>query len=245
MIRSILFFLMVFTSTSSLLAKNITYTVNGKEYEGYALINDKKSPLVLLVHDWDGINDYEMNRAKMLNDLGYSVFAVDLFGKGIRPTEDKDKSQHTGALYQDRKKMRDLLNAGLKAAAKEGANTKNVVAAGYCFGGAAVLELARSGARLAGFVSFHGGLSTPEGQNYNNTKGKVLVFHGTADSNITMDDFAKLAQELESAKVAHEMISYGGAPHAFTVFNSKAYRKDADTQSWRRFTQFLAETFNK
>ena len=99
---------------------------------------------------------------------------------------------------------------------------------GYCFGGAAILELARSGADLKGFVTFHGGLSTPVGQDYSRTKGRLLIMHGTADTSITMDDFAKLARELEAAGVPHEMITYSGALHGFTVFGSDRYREDAD-----------------
>jgi dienelactone hydrolase len=112
---------------------------------------------------------------------------------------------------------------------------------GYCFGGSAVLEFARSGADLKGFVSFHGGLSTPPGQDYSKTKGKLLILHGTADTSVSMDEFAKLATELEEKGVSHEMITYGGAPHAFTVFGSNRYREDADKKSWKRFAEFLAE----
>jgi len=154
----------------------------------------------------------------------------------------KTKRQHTGALYKDRAKMRSLLNGALETAQSNGANINDAIAMGYCFGGAAVLELARSGANLKGFVTFHGGLSTPSGQDYSKTKGNVLILHGSADTAITMNDFAKLGSELEQAKVSHEMISYGGAPHAFTVFGSDHYREDADKQSWQRFTKFLDET---
>lgn len=221
-----------------------TYEVNGSEFEGYFVLNTPNSPLVLLVHDWDGLTDYEIKRADMLAKQGYSVMAADLFGKGVRPTEVKDKRQHTGELYKDRKKMRTLLMGALAEAEKKGANTKNAVALGYCFGGAAVLELARSGADLKGFASFHGGLQTPENQNYQQTKGEILILHGTADANITMEHFATLAKELEETNVTHEMITYGGAPHAFTVFGSSRYRKDADKKSWSRFLDFLESQFN-
>ena len=200
--------------------------------------------LVLLVHDWDGLTDYEVKRANMLADMGYAVFAADLFGAGVRPTEVKDKRQHTGELYKDRDKMRALLQAALKTAKSKGANVHNSVAMGYCFGGAAVLEFARSGADLKGFVTFHGGLKTPAGQDYSKTKGKLLILHGTADKNITMDQFAKLATQLEEKSISHEMITYGGAPHAFTVFGGKRYKKEADKKSWKRFSAFLTETLN-
>ena len=131
--------------------------------------------------------------------------------------------------------------ARLEAAVGKGADVNNAVAMGYCFGGAAVLELARSGADLKGFATFHGGLQTPEGQDYSNGEGEILVLHGTADTAITMDQFAALAAELEKAGVKHEMISYSGAPHAFTVFGTERYREDADRKSWARFSEFLEE----
>jgi dienelactone hydrolase len=220
----------------------VTYKVDGKPYEGYFVSPADDAPLVLLVHDWDGLTDYEVRRANMLADAGYAVFAVDLFGAGVRPTAVTDRRQHTGELYRDRARMRTLLNAGLETATSAGANLADAVAVGYCFGGAAVLELARSGADLKGFVTFHGGLATPEGQDYSKTRGQLLILHGTADANISMQDFAALADELEAAGVPHEMITYGGAPHAFTVFGGERYRADADRKSWRRFLEFLQET---
>ena len=138
--------------------------------------------------------------------------------------------------------MRALMQGALETARKNGARIDNAVAFGYCFGGAAVLELARSGADLKGFATFHGGLKTPQEQNYTKTRGKILIMHGSADKAITMDQFANLAKELESTGIDHEMITYGGAKHAFTVFGSNRYQEAADKKSWKRFTKFLAET---
>jgi dienelactone hydrolase len=219
----------------------VTYQVDGQPYEGYYISPSKQAPMVLLIHDWDGLTDYEIKRAHMLAELGYAVFAADLFGAGVRPTEVKDKRQHTGELYKDRKKMRALLTGAMAAAKEKGADADNAVVAGYCFGGAAVLEFARSGADLKGFATFHGGLKTPTGQNYEKTRGEILIMHGTADSAITMDQFAALANELEAAGVKHEMITYSGAPHAFTVFGSSRYQEAADKKSWKRFQDFLKE----
>jgi len=237
-----LLFILIFISTASATGTDINYKINGEPYEGYYLSSSSEAPLIIIIPDWDGLTDYEVQRANMLADMGYSVFVADLFGKGVRPTELKDKRQHTGELYKDREKMRSILNGALKTAKLKGGNINNAVLMGYCFGGAAVLEFARSGADLKGFVTFHGGLSTPEGQDYSKTKGKVLILHGTADTNITMDDFAKLAADMEAKGVSHEMITYSGAPHAFTVFGSERYRKDADEKSWKRFIEFLKET---
>ncbi|MDT8420084.1 MAG: dienelactone hydrolase family protein [Desulfuromonadales bacterium] len=244
MIRLLLTFsLIIMMATGALAAgQTIDYQVDGADYEGYFVSPSPGAPLVLLIHDWDGLTDYEIKRAGMLAEMGYAVFAADLFGKGIRPTEMKDKRQHTGELYKDREKMRRLLQGAMATAQGLKADVQNAVAMGYCFGGAAVLEYARSGADLKGFATFHGGLSTPEGQDYSATRGALLIMHGTADTAITMEDFAKLAAELEHQGVPHEMITYGGAPHAFTVFGSDRYREDADRKSWDRFSDFLAAT---
>ena len=237
---SIILFLTVSTTAFGAAGTAVTYQVDGKSYEGYYISPSSQAPLVVLIHDWDGLTDYEIKRAHMLAESGYAVFAADLFGAGVRPTEVKDKRQHTGELYKDRKKMRALMNGALATAKSKGARVDNAVVAGYCFGGAAVLEWARSGADLKGFATFHGGLKTPQGQDYSKTRGEVLIMHGTADTAITMDQFATLAQELEAAGIPHEMISYGGAPHAFTVFGSERYRETADKKSWSRFQEFLA-----
>lgn len=219
----------------------LTYQVKGQSYEGYFISPSPDAPMVQLIHDWDGLTDYEIKRANMLAEMGYAVFAADLFGVGVRPTKVEDKRRHTGELYKDRMKMRDLLNAALDAARGKGANIDNAVAMGYCFGGAAVLELARSGAELKGFATFHGGLKTPEGQDYASAKGEILVMHGSADTAITMDQFAALTDELEKAGVRHQMVTYSGAPHAFIVFGSERYREDADRRSWSLFSEFLRE----
>ncbi|MEM8492927.1 MAG: dienelactone hydrolase family protein [Pseudomonadota bacterium] len=234
---------LVFGAIGVAAGESVQYTLGDENFEGYFSPAENSKGLVLIVHDWDGLTEYEERRANMLARMGYDAFAADLFGAGVRPTTVTDKRQHTGELYKDRERMRALLKAALASAYAEGANKRGTVAMGYCFGGAAVLELARSGAELNGFATFHGGLSTPEGQNYESTKGKVLVFHGSADTAITMQDFATLADELETAGVRHEMTTYSGAPHAFTVFGSGRYQRQADQQSWAAFTEYLKTEF--
>lgn len=222
--------------------KYIDYIVGDEEFQGYSIIVSKDAPLVVMVHDWDGLTEYEVKRAGMLAKIGYSVFVVDMFGKGIRPTETAEKKKLTGSLYSNRERMRKLLQGGYDKAIALGGNASNSVTMGYCFGGSVALEFARTGIEQKGFVSFHGGLAIPENQDFGLTKGKILVLHGTADSAVSMEQFAQLAKDLEKFNVQHEMITYSGAPHAFTVFGSSRYREDADRKSWQRFTEFLKET---
>ncbi|MGD9807860.1 MAG: dienelactone hydrolase family protein [Deferribacterales bacterium] len=216
----------------------VVYQSAGKDYEGY-YAPVKGAPLVLIIHDWDGLTDYEVKRADMLNELGFSAFALDMYGKGVRPTEIAENKRLTAELYNDREKMRRLLNAGVAAAKEQGADVSNAVMIGYCFGGAVALEYARSGEPLKAFIPFHGGLSTPDGQDYSKTNGEVVVFHGTADKAVSMAEFAALAVELEQAGIKHEMHTYSGAPHAFTVFGSPRYHEEADKKSWSRFVEYI------
>lgn len=235
----------IFTTLGIAQEKYVSYTVDGKVYEGYYATPSKEAPLVFIIHDWDGLNEYEITRVKMLNALGYGAFAMDLFGKDVHPVTTEEKKAVTNALYKDRAKMRKLMYAGYEAAQKEGLNVLNAVGIGYCFGGTSLLEFARSGAPLKGFVSFHGGLATPEGEDYTKTKGFVLIIHGSADQSVSFDEFAALGKELEKEGIKHELIAYSGAPHAFTVFGTDRYREDADKKSWRRLIEFLDETLSK
>ncbi len=222
--------------------KVIPYSVGEEQFEGYYISPSANAPLLFLVHDWDGLTDYEVKRAAMLAELGYAVFCVDMYGKGVRPTERAEKKKMTKSLYSDRPRMRLLLNGGLQKARELGANLENAVAMGYCFGGTCILELGRSGKNMKGFVSFHGGLAIPKSQDYSQAKGSYLILHGSADTAVTMNDFGTLTEALEKYTIEHEMITYSGAPHAFTIFGSPRYREDADKKSWARFVDYLSAT---
>jgi len=223
--------------------EEITYQVDGEAFEGYLSRAEGESRgSVLIIHDWDGLDDYERRRADMLADLGYDAFAADLYGQGNRPAETEAKKAETARLYEDRERMRALTLAGLAEARAQGA-ASNAVIMGYCFGGAVVLEMARSGAAddVHGFASFHGGLATPEGQSWSEDAGPLLIAHGGADASISLDDVATLGKELESAGTTYQIEVYSGAPHAFTVFGSDAYQQRADEHSWSAFLDLLDE----
>lgn len=218
----------------------VTYTVDGETFEGYrSTVKAGSKGLVVIIHDWDGLTGYEKKRAEMLADLGYDAFAVDLFGKGNRPTDNTAKKKETGRLYQDRDRLRHLILGGLEEA--RSASDKKIVVMGYCFGGAATLELARSGEakEVVGYASFHGSLKTPEGQIYTSHTPPILIAHGGADTSVTMGGVAALASELENARVTYEIQVYSGAQHGFTEFDSERYQEHADAQSWKAFLDFL------
>ncbi len=236
--------LMVSQTAAAITTKNVTYTVDDQAYEGYYAKADKtNAPFILLIHDWDGLTDYERKRADMLANEGYNVLAADMFGQGIRPTSVEENKRLTGALYDDRNKMRRILQGALNAGRLEGNDVRNGTTMGYCFGGTVALELARSGFPQKAFVPFHGAFDIPTGQSYDKTTGEILVFHGSADQSVSLESFATLGKTLEAAKVPHEMVTYSGAPHAFSVFGSDRYDARADERSWKRYLDFLADEY--
>lgn len=224
------------------LAEDVSYTIDGEAFTGYWAEADDPKGLVLIIHDWDGMTDYERQRADMLAEMGYNAFALDMFGDET-PTETTDhRRAATGALYQDRDRMRALVQAGVEQA-QERSGVDEMIVTGYCFGGAVALEVARSdmAGMSNGFATFHGGLTTPDDQSWDGDEPPVLVLHGGADTSITMQDVATLATELEETGNIYTIEVYSNAPHAFTVFGSDRYQERADAASWEAFSNFLSE----
>ena len=231
-------------ASAQIMGEHHSYTVGDTTFEGYVATNPDITPrgTVLIVHDWDGMTDYEERRAEMLAERGYTAFAVDLYGADTDPQSVDEYRSLSGALYQDRDLFRERLMGSIAEAANIPGATEDMVLMGYCFGGAAVLEAARAGADLEGFVSFHGGLETPEGQDYSATTAPVMLFHGSADPVSGMEALAGLMTELQEAGVTHGAEIFGGARHSFTVFGSDDYDLDADQGAWDGLMEVLRDT---
>lgn len=212
---------------------------------------DKAMPGILVVHQWMGLTDYEKGRCRQLAELGYVAFALDVYGKGIRPNNPQDAAKQAGIYKTDRELYRRRLNLGLDQLKAQTAVSKNQIAAiGYCFGGTGVLELARSGAEISGVVSFHGGLDSPQPEAGKNIKCRILVCHGADDPFVPAKDIEAFKAELNAAKVDWQMDIYSGAVHSFTQpmagnDNSRgaAYNAKADRRSWTAMNSFFSELF--
>ena len=236
-------------------SKTVEYKQGDATLEGYLAYDDAITgarPGVLVVHQWLGLTDYEKHRAEQLASLGYVAFCADIYGKGVRPQNTTDAGIEATKYKSDRTLLRARVNAALDVLKKNKlVDTKRVAAIGYCFGGTTVLELARSGADIAGVVSFHGGLDSPTPADGKNIKCKVLACHGADDPFEKPEDLAAFEKELRDAKVDWRLIKYGGAVHSFTQpmagnDNSKgaAYNEKADKRSWQDMKNFFAELFN-
>ncbi len=206
-----------------------------------------KRPAVLIIHQWTGLSDNEKMRARMLAELGYNVFAADIYGKGIRP-QPPAAGQEAGKYKNNRTLYRGRLNAALEVLRKDpNTDESRISAIGYCFGGTGVIELARSGAHIKGVVSFHGGLDSPTPADGKNITCEVLALHGADDPFVKAADLAAFESEMKAASVKYELVKYPGAVHAFTQKgagndNSKgaAYNAEADAKSWEAMKSFLS-----
>ncbi len=246
---------LVTATHAALVEKTVTYQQGGATLEGFHVYDDAvsgKRPAVLVVHQWTGLSDYEKRRSRMLAEMGYNVLAADIYGQGIRP-QPPEAGKEAGKYKGDRTLYRARLTAALdQLKADERTDVKKTAAIGYCFGGTGVLELARSGADIAGVVSFHGGLAAAPGMTAEAGKipAKVLVLHGADDPFVPGQEVTAFQEEMTKAKAKSRAIFYQGAVHAFTQKeagndNSKgvAYNEDADRQSWLEMKSFFAELF--
>jgi dienelactone hydrolase len=247
-------FISVQITSAKIHTETIEYKQGDTALEGYLAYDDAiqgARPAVLIIHQWKGLTDFEKKRAEMLAQLGYNVFAVDIYGKGIRPKDAKEAGETATKYKKDRTLLRARANAGLEVLRKHKmTDPKRVAAIGYCFGGTSVIELARSGADIAGVVSFHGGLDSPTPADGKNVKCKVLALHGADDPFVSAADLAAFQSEMREAKVDWQLIEYGGAVHSFTDWNAgtdnakgAAYSERADKRSWEAMKQFFVELF--
>lgn len=242
-------------------AKIVTRTVDYRQgdtvLEGYLAYDDAapgKRPGVLVVHEWNGLGDYVRKRVEQLARLGYVAFGADIYGKGIRPATPEAAAREAGKYRgADRQLLRARARAGLDELLKQPkVDSGRVAAIGYCFGGTAVLELARSGADLLGVVSFHGGLDTPDPADAKNIRAKVLALHGADDPHVPPQQVAAFQEEMRKGGVDWQMVIYGGAVHSFTnpasgndPSKGVAYNEKADRRSWEAMKVFFAEIFLK
>jgi dienelactone hydrolase len=239
---------------AALKTQTVEYKQADTVLEGYLAYDDtlkEKAPAVIIVHEWTGLGPYVKQRAEQLAGLGYVAFAIDIYGKGIRPTNAEDAAKQASIYRQDRKLMRSRALAGLEEVKRlPFVDAQRIAAMGYCFGGGVVLEMARSGADLKGVVSFHGNLDTPHPEDAKNIKAKVLVLHGADDHYVTAEQVLVFENEMRNAKVDWELDMYGNAVHSFTnpasgndPSKGVAYNKEADVRSWKRMRSFFKEIF--
>jgi dienelactone hydrolase len=237
---------------AKIVTQTVAYRQDGTVMRGFLAYDDSlkgKRPGVLVVHEWWGLNDFARDRALKLAGLGYVALAADMYGGGATTRDREEAGKLAGALLGNPDRLRARAQAALKVlAADPRVDAKRLAAIGFCFGGTTVLELAYSGADLAGVASFHGGLPKAKPDDLKRIKAAILVLHGADDPHVSPADIATFEQAMRQSGADWQMVFFGGAVHSFTnpaaghnPASGAAYDPRAARRSWRCLQEFCRD----
>ena len=241
---------------AKMVVKPVEWTLDGTTFDSRLVYDDEtttKRPGLLMVPNWFGINDTAIEKAKKIAGKDYVILLTDVYGKGTRPKRNEDAKAAVAPLYKDRALMRKRVGKAFEqlgaAAAEAPIDRSRLAAIGFCFGGAAVLDLARSGAPAKAVVAFHGDLSTDDPALDRNIKARVLVMNG-ADDAFTMPDAPKFTEAMKQSPADWEFVEIGHAVHCFTETeetSSTGMCRDnakAAARSYAMMHAWLAQSFS-
>ncbi|PHP65989.1 dienelactone hydrolase [Zhengella mangrovi] len=225
----------------ALAGDRIAYAVNGKPFEGYFASAGKNAITVVILPTWNGISDYEKDRAQMLADEGYNAFAADLHGEGNLPKTMEDKQSAHDALFAARPELHAMLRSAIGKA--QGLGGGKIVLLGYSMGGGAAMELVRSGLGselgVAGYAVFSGRVTDPENRMIPEGIAPIFVAHGAEDRRVPGSGLRNFADDLDLAGVEHTIEIYPGAGHLFSAFGFPNYDQQTERRSWAALLKFL------
>jgi len=230
--------------------QSIAYRDGETELTGLLASNDsryEKRPGILVVHGGAGLDRHAKERARRIAELGFVVFACDMYGNGVAGNRERVIARIM-ELRKDPARLCERARAGVEVLASHPRVDRRFAAVGYCFGGMTVLELARSGMDLAGVISLHGSLETSRPAQPRSVRAKILVCHGALDPHVPMAQVTAFVEEMNSAGADWQLILYGGAMHGFTHQAAPygpgvAYHADSDARSAAAMQRFLVELF--
>ena len=243
---------------SSIKEEVVNYSTDEVSLKGFIAYDNNiigKRPVVLVVHEWWGVNDYARMRARKLAELGYLAMAVDMFGDGKTAANPTEAQAMTAPFYKNPQLSKSRIDAAIKKIKEyPQADQSDIAAIGYCFGGSVVLNSAKLGAELKGVVCFHGGLAgAPADKKL--LKAKILVCNGGSDKFVSQHDIDALQHQMDSIGADYTFKSYAHATHAYSnpdatkigkEFNMPIeYNATADKDSWNDMIIFLNRVFKK
>src|SRR5438105_7449487 len=231
---------------------DIAYEVDGTKLTGYLADEAERGPGrpgALVVHQGRGLADHTKERARMLAELGYVAFALDMFG------ETPADMQHVMRLLQMMAENPALLRkralAGLEQLKRQAnVDPSRLAAIGYCFGGVVVLELARLDLGLAAVAAFHPALTNLPERDERKISCKVMVCAGDEDPLIAIPSREKFASLMRAAGADWQFLLYSRAGHSFSDTSVDAlgmsgffYHAPTDRRSWAAMRELLEEAF--
>ena len=234
--------------------ESIAYFADGARRVGYLAVDRSrpgKRAGVLIAHEASGVSDVVKERAHRLASLGYVAFALDYVGDGVVLQDMNENRARIAAFTEAPERIRAIGHASLDVLrAQAEVEPTKVAAIGYCFGGTAVLELARSGADVACTVGFHSMLSTKRPDDAHQIKGKILVCIGAEDPLVPPEQRLAFEREMRAGKVDWRLYLFGNAVHGFANPHADryghpalGYHRPTDERSFRAMRDLFDETF--
>ncbi|HQX92263.1 MAG TPA: dienelactone hydrolase family protein [Thermomonas sp.] len=231
----------------------VEWNAGHDHFSGYVVYDDAsaaKRPGLLMVPDWYGVTPAALDKARQQAGKEYVVFVVDMYGKGVRPADDKQALAQVQALYPHPEQMRARMQAALAAFRAQAKavplDASKIGAFGFCFGGSSVLELARSGEQLAGIVTFHGGLHSESPAVAGSVKTPLLILNGAADDS-QKAAIVPFEQEMDRAGADWQFVNFSGAVHCFALETANKpgckYDPRAAKRAYAMMHAFFAERF--
>ena len=239
----------------------IPYEARGRAYAGFladGAAGGGPAPGVLVIHEGGGLTGHAKERAaRIAAEFGAVAFAMDLFGPDVEPPapgrpETLAKAQAVvRGLREDVGELRARCAAALAVLADHPhVDSARLAAVGFCFGGAAAIELARSGADLKAVAGFHAGIIPGSAADDAAIRAKVLLCHGEADPVVPAAQVKAFAEGLSAGGVDWQLHLYGGVGHSFTnreidawALPGFAYDARADARAWVALAQLFSEAF--
>lgn len=235
----------------------VEYRVKGKLFQGFLALPEGEKPVpgVLVIHEWWGHNEYARNRAKMLAEMGYAAFALDMYGKGKSAGANAKHAEHLMSEAVNSGEIKERFDGALQVLLNEKRVQKDDVAAiGYCFGGNVVLSMAAAGAPLKAVASFHGSIPAHQELKSGVIKSEVFIAQGGADPFVATDKAKAFQEDLEKAGAKVKMVVYPNAKHGFTDKEASQkgksnhlpleYNEAADKESWEELRELLKRVFS-
>ena len=234
-----------------MLTERIAYQVGERTFTGYLADDDARPPGrpgVLVCHQAPGLNEHAMERARMLAELGYVAFALDLYGF-LPPTVDEARAT-SAALVRDPPEMeRRALAALATLKALPQVDARRIAAVGYCLGGSLVLNMTRMTDEFACVVAFHPGMGLVAADDGRAVSGKILACVGDGDPFASREDRARFESIMQAAGADWQLHVYGGVLHSFTDksidvlgYEGFGYDAAADRRSWGAMRDLFDET---
>ncbi len=239
--------------------KRVGYELQGRKFEGVIISDDSiKSPrpVIFMQPDWKGVGGETIKQAREVAGRDFIILMADMFGADY-DGESRSRDELMASVKALRTNPAFTIACATKAfealsgeAGKLGqADLTKKAMIGYCAGGGFALEHARAGADFAAVVVYHVTNPNPfAAATPCNIKGRVLALHGSADPVTPKAMMDAFADELATAKVDWQIMTFGGGLHSFCdpdVATTPATRYDAKLcrKSYMLTRDFLDESF--